>query len=272
MTVAPEAAVTARTGPLTHPAEPRPWWALAVLHARHQLVETLRTPIAVLGMLLFPALALLFFVVPQRAVSGNPIVATGATAQLATFAIASVCLFSFGAGVAEDRALPFDPYLRTLPAPAGPRLMGRLINGIVWCYVALLPLVLVAGLLTEASITVSRTLATLAAVPLVALPFLLIGIAIGWSMSSKAAVAVVQVVLFPMAFAGGLFMPPEIFPRWMDAASGALPTRAGRDLMVGLSTGAEVPLRAWIVLGAWVAVCALLAVLAYRRDEGRRFH
>lgn len=263
---------TRRTGPLTTPAAPRSWWQLAWLHARFQMIETLRTPVAVLGMLMFPALALLFFVVPQQAIASNPVAATGAATQLATFAIASVCLFTFGAGVAEDRAKPFDPYLRTLPAAAGPRVAGRVLNGVVWCYLALLPVVLVAVLLTEASITAGQALAALAAVPLVAMPFLLLGIAIGWSMSSKAAVAVVQVVLFPMAFAGGLFMPPEIFPAWMESLSTALPTRAGRDVLVGLATGDPVPGRAWVVLAIWAAACAALAVAAYRRDEGRRFH
>ena len=51
---------------------PRPFWALAVVHARFQFLETIRIPIAVIGNLLFPSLALLFFVIPQRAVADDP--------------------------------------------------------------------------------------------------------------------------------------------------------------------------------------------------------
>ena len=61
---------------------PRPFWALAVVHARFQFLETIRIPIAVIGNLLFPSLALLFFVIPQRAVADDPRVATAAVAQL----------------------------------------------------------------------------------------------------------------------------------------------------------------------------------------------
>ena len=121
---------------------PRPFWALAVVHARFQFLETIRIPIAVIGNLLFPSLALLFFVIPQRAVADDPGIATAAIAQLGVFAVMSTCLFSFGVGVSEDRALPFDPFLRTLPAGAGPRLAGRVLNGVLWSYLALVPLVL----------------------------------------------------------------------------------------------------------------------------------
>ena len=47
--------------------------ALTLLHAKYGLIETFRVPIAVIGTLVFPALALLFFVVPQRAVADNPL-------------------------------------------------------------------------------------------------------------------------------------------------------------------------------------------------------
>lgn len=251
---------------------PRPFWALALVHARFQFLETVRIPIAVIGNLLFPSLALLFFVIPQRAVADDPGIATAAVAQLGTFAVMSTCLFSFGVGVSEDRAMPFDPFLRTLPAGAGPRLMGRVLNGVLWSYLALVPLVLLGAFLTAATLTPSQALAAIVMVPAVAVPFLLLGLAIGYRLSSKAAIAVVQATLFPLAFAGGLFMPPEAFPAWLDAISKLLPSRAARDLAVQAVTGYEAYAGAIVVILAWTAVFAAMAVTAYRRDEGRRFH
>ena len=251
---------------------PRPFWSLAVLHARFQFLETVRIPIAVIGNLLFPSLALLFFVIPQRSVADDPAIATAAIAQLGVFAVMSTCLFSFGVGVSEDRAMPFDPFLRTLPAGAGPRLVGRVLNGVLWAYLALVPLVLLGAFLTAATVTPSQALAAIVMVPAVAVPFLLLGLAIGYRLSSKAAIAVVQATLFPLAFAGGLFMPPEAFPAWLDALSKVLPSRAARDLAVQAVTGYDAYAGALVVILAWTVVFAALAVTAYRRDEGRRFH
>ena len=249
----------------------RSWLHLAWLHTRFQLLETVRVPIAVIGNLLFPGVALLFFVVPQPAVAGEPLVAVAAVAQLGTFAVMSACLFSLGAGVAEDRARAFDPYLRTLPAGAGPRLTGRIVTGVMFCLAAQVPVIAIAVLLTEASTSPWRLLGGIGLVPLIAVPFLLLGLAIGYAMTAKAALAVVQAVLFPLAFAGGLFLPPEAFPGWLDAVSHALPSRAARDLAVQVTTGYGPSASALPVLLGWTVVFAVLAVLAYRRDEGRRF-
>lgn len=244
---------------------------LALLHTRYQVLETLRIPVAVIGNMLFPALAMFFFVVPNQEVAADPVIATAAVGQLAMFAVMSTCMFTFGVGAAEDRALPFDPYVRTLPAGPTPRLVGRMLTGGVFALLGLVPLVAIGWLFTEATVTPLQGLSSILVIIGVALPFLGLGIGIGYSTSSKAAIAIVQVVLFPMAFAGGLFMPPEAFPRWLDAFSQALPSRAGRDLLVQSLTGFDASATSLPVLLGWGVLFAAFAVWAYRRDEGRRF-
>lgn len=243
---------------------------LSMLHARSQLVETLRVPIAVVGTVAFPALSLLFFVVPQP-FSQEQVAATAATAQISLFAVMSVCLFTYGVGVAEDRALPWDSYLRTLPVGPVPRLAGRLLNGLCFALLGLLPVLLISATLTAASLPLDRLALALGAIVLAGLPLLGIGLTIGYALTTKAALAVAQVLLLPLAFGGGLFLPPEAFPSWLDAISTALPTRAGRDLLVGATTGAPVSSTALLVLAGWTVAAFVLAGWAYRRDEGRRF-
>lgn len=244
---------------------------LTWLHARMQFLETVRVPIAILSAAMFPALAAVFFVIPNEQVAGDPVGATSAIGQLGVFAIMSACLFTHGIGVAEDRALPFDGFVRTLPAGALPRLVGRVLNGLIFSAISLIPLIAVGALLTEASLPIGRLIAAVGMVLVVAIPFTFLGLAIGYALSAKAAVAVVQVVLFPLAFAGGLFLPPQLFPGWMDALSMALPSRAARDVMVQVATGEPAYTLALPLLLAWTVAFALLAVWAYRRDEGRRF-
>ncbi len=245
--------------------------SLVALHTRYVALETLRVPIAVVGTVMFPVLSMLFFVVPFRAVAGDPVAATAATSQLALFAVFSVCLFSFGVGVAEDRSTPWEPYVRTLPVGAGPRIAARLVNGVLFALLGLAPLLLVAALLTEATVSPVEALLGLAALAAAGTPLLFMGVAVGYSLPVKAAVPVAQVLLFPLAFGGGLFIPPDGFPAWLDAVSRALPTRAGRDLVVSATTGAGLPATTVPVLLVWGVLAAVVAVRAYRRDEGRRF-
>lgn len=244
---------------------------LAWLHLRYQFLETVRIPMAVIGNAVFPALAMAFFVVPQPEVAGNPVFATMAVAGLGLFAVCSASLFTYGLGVAEDRALPFDPFVRSLPAGPGPRMVARVGNGAIFSLVGLLPLIAVAWLFTDAAVTAAELVAGVGMILVTSVPFVLLGMGVGYSLTAKAALPVVQVILFPLAFAGGLFLPPVMFPAWMDTLSQATPTRAGRDLLVQALTGEPAHAGAWPVLLGWTVLFAALAAWAYRRDEGRRF-
>jgi ABC-2 type transport system permease protein len=263
--------MTLETHPAPVSARPVAPLRLVWLHLKFQLLETVRIPIAVVGNMVFPALALAFFVVPQSAVAQDPFLSTTAVASLAVFAVMSASLFSHGLGVSEDRQLPFDPFVRTLPAGPWPRMAGRVGTGTVMSLLALVPLVVVGWVFTAVSVTVGQLLGGLGMVLLVGVPFVLLGLAVGYSLPAKAAIAVVQVLVFPLAFAGGLFLPPVMFPAWLDAVSRFTPSRAGRDLVVETVTGVSAYDGAWFVLLGWTVVFAVLAAWAYRRDEGRRF-
>ncbi len=245
--------------------------SLAGLHARYSLLETLRVPIAVIGALVFPALSLAFFVVPQRAVAENPEFATQAVISLSVFAVLANQLFSFGLGIAEDREKPWHPYLRTLPAPGLSRILGMVVATGLLGILAIVPVVVLGALLTEATASVPRLLLGFAALILAALPFAFLGVSIGYAFPSKAAIAIVQVVMFGLAFGGGLFLPPILFADWLDAISRFLPSRHARELVIWAVQGGELQPWVWIGLLAWTAGALGLALVLYRRDEGRRY-
>ena len=244
--------------------------SLAFAHGRYLLVENLRIPIAVLSTAAFPALTLVFFVVPF-AQTADPEASATAIAQLAVFAVMCGYLFNFGIGAADDRERPWDPYLRTLPAPAWPRIAGRVLNGLVFAAMGVLPLLVIGGLATSATATPLQLLLGLAALAVAGLPFLFGGLAIGYSMSVKAANAATQIVVFPVAFVGGLLLPPWLVPEWLRDVSTALPSRGARDLVVWAAVGPAPNITGLVVLAAWTVLTFGLAVWAFRRDEGRRF-
>lgn len=243
---------------------------LSLVHARYQLLETLRIPIALIGTAFFPAVAMLFFVVPF--VGDDPVASTYATASMVTFAVMVSNLFQYGVGIAEDRAQPWDPYTRTLPAGPAPRLAGRILAGLTMMFVSLLPVVLIAALLTAATVTPTGFLAALGVVVVAALPFILMGLAIGYALPNKAALAVAQIIFFPLAFGGGLLSDPDQAPGFIQAIAPYLPTRGAVELMWAAVGDFRIKPLSITMLAVWTVVMAALAVWAYRRDEGRRFN
>ncbi|AYF97278.1 ABC transporter permease [Protaetiibacter intestinalis] len=244
---------------------------LTALHTRYTLVETFRVPIAVIGSLAFPALAFLFFIVPQRVVADDPVFATQAVIQLMVFALMSNALFGFGISIAQARETPWDPYLRTLPAPAVARILAQVLSTGTLGLAALIPVLVLGATLTQAHADAAGLVLGLLALAASALPFLFAGIAIGYAMPMKVAIAVVQIVMFALAFGGGLFLPPVMFPGWLDVLSRFLPSRQAREVVIAAVQGGEVPWWAWGGILAWCAVLLTLALVLYRRDEGRRF-
>jgi ABC-2 type transport system permease protein len=256
----------------TRPATIRPTTLrLAAVHGKYQLLETMRVPIAIISALAFPALALLFFVVPQEVVAANPLYATQAVVSLSVFAVMSNALFSFGLGIAEDREKPWDPYLRTLPAPGVSRVLGYVFSTGLIGLVAVLPVIAIGGLFTAAEASVGGIVGGVLAIIVSALPFMLIGVCVGYSLPAKAAIAVVQIVMFGFAFAGGLFLPPQMFAPWLDTLSTFFPSRQARELVIWAVQGGDLHPWVWLGMLAWIIGTAALALFLFRRDEGRRF-
>ena len=243
--------------------------SLALTHARFQLLETIRIPMALIGSAFFPAASMLFFVVPF--VGNDPVYATYATASMVTFAVMTTNLFQYGIGVAEDRSHPWDPYTRTLPAGPGPRFLGRILAGLVLMTVSLIPVVIIGALWTEASITPAALVAALGATAVAAVPFTLLGLGIGYALPSKAAIVVAQLLFFPLAFGGGLMTAPGSAPGFVEHLAPYLPTGGAVRLMWAAVGDFPIDVSSLAALGGWTALLGGLAVWAYRRDEGRRF-
>jgi ABC-2 type transport system permease protein len=243
--------------------------SLALTHARFQLTETFRMPIALVGSAFFPAVSMLFFVVPF--VGYDATYSTYATASMITFAVMTTNLFQYGVGVAEDRQQPWDPYTRTLPTGPGARFAGRIVAGLILMTISLIPVVVIAGTLTEATVTPLGFLAALGGTFVIAVPFILMGLAIGYALPSKAALIVAQVLFFPLAFGGGLMTAPGGAPGFVEDIAPYLPTGGAVRLMWAAVGDFPFDVSSTVALLGWTIVLGALAVWSYRRDEGRRF-
>jgi ABC-2 type transport system permease protein len=243
--------------------------SLVLTHARYQFVETIRIPIAVIGSMFFPAASMIFFVVPI--VGDNATMATYATASMVVFATSTTCIFSYGMGVSEDRAQPWDPYVRTLPVGSFPRFAGRILNGTGFLVLSFVPVLVIAAVATEATATPAQLALAAGALLAGSIPFTLLGLTIGYALPSKAALAVAQLLFFPLAFGGGLMAAPGQAPGWVEPISPFLPTRGAAELMWASVGGWEPDPTAVVMLAVWTVVFAAAGAVAYRRDEGRRY-
>jgi ABC-2 type transport system permease protein len=103
------------------------------------------------------------------------------------------------------------------------------------------------------------------------LAFMSIGLLIGsFAKTQQAATAIANLVILPMAFLGGAFIPLDFAPNWLRDASYAMPLRylvTGMQDVMARGEGPAEALPAIGILLALTVVLTLIAVRVFRWDE-----
>jgi ABC-2 type transport system permease protein len=241
--------------------------SLVLVHARAQTLELLRLPAYLVPTLAFPTMFYVFFAVPHADGSG----ANASMAYFAGFAVLGVALFQFGVGIAAERASPWERYLRTLPTGAGARFGGRVLSALGFGGATAALVVAASQALTPAALDPVGWLALGLVLTVGAVPFALLGIAIGYLASPRAALPIANVTYLSLAYAGGLWTTPQELPDTVEVVSRALPTRALADALLAAATPKPWAWSAWAILATYTAGFAAAALWGYRRDEGQRY-
>jgi len=240
---------------------------LVLLHARFGTLELLRLPAYLVPTLGFPTLFFAIFVAPHVDRTEAPL----AMALFAGFAVLGVAFFQFGVGIATERQSPWERYLRTLPLAPGTRFAGRILSALAFGSASAVVLIGTALAITSVALDSGRWLQLAAALLLGAIPFALLGIALGYLTSPRAALPIANVLYLGLSYAGGLWTTPEELPRRIAAISTYLPTRALADALLAAVTPQPTSVRPWLILLGYTAFFAAAALWGYRRDEGQRY-
>ncbi len=240
---------------------------LIAAHIRVTLLGLVRSPAYWVPTLLFPTMLYLFFGARVAA----PDAANFALASWSVYAVLGVAFYQFGVGVAQDRESPWDTYLRILPAGSLPPLAAQIVVAILFAIAAVLILWATAGQAAEIDLDLGARVRLGLVLAAGAVPFALFGIALGYLVSAKAAVPVANMLFLPLAFAGGLWLPPSQLPDIAAQVSMWLPTRHFGELAWAAVAGTAGPVVSWLWLAGYTAAFAALAVWARRRDQGRRY-
>jgi ABC-2 type transport system permease protein len=233
--------------------------SLVAATVRMNTVELLRLPAFLVPLAALPSILYLSFGLRQGGDAG--LVLLGYCA----FTILGTMLFQFGVGIATTRDDPWSSYLLTLPAAAWQRILAMLLVGLLFSTLFCLPLIAI-GLVDGAVRGFDLPTASGAVVALAAggLVHGLFGLAMGYWLPARGAVAIANIVYFPLAFVGGLFGGTP--GGSLDAVRPWLSTGAWMDLLYAVDHGAPAgpPI---LILGGYAVVFGAAALLGYRRVE-----
>ena len=215
---------------------------------------------------LFPAMLYVFFGAGLGAGAAGY-----AMASFAVYAVLGVGFYQFGVSVAQDRADAFVLWQRLLPGSAAAPWVARVVVGMGFSALAMV-LVLALGRGLGGVALTPDAWARLAGVTLMAaLPATLMGTALGSVASARAAVPLANLVFLPLAYLGGLWMPPQLLPEVVAAISVWTPTRAMAELSWAALDGRALPLRYLALLAVWTLLAAGVTALAQGRSRRAQF-
>lgn len=174
-----------------------------------------------------------------------------------------------GLSVVADRSYGWLRQLLITPLRPGKVVVVRGLTGMLAALPAILAVCVLGGLINGVRLPLDHWFAVVGLLWLGTAPFALLGLGIGYLVSTQAAQPVTMLLNLSMSILGGLWMPASVFPATLRAVSRFVPTFGYAEIsrqiaFDAMPHGADVA-----VLVAWFVVFAALATVAYRR-AGRR--
>lgn len=244
------------------------------LEARYEFLKNLRLPVYSLSTLLFPVMFYLFFGVMfgQGDVAGIEAPLYYALTYGA-FGVIGAALFGFGVGVAVERGQGWMRLKQASPMPPAAYFVAKIVMSVLFGLAIVGAMLTLSATVGGAAPTPLQALAAVGVAALGALPFCALGLAIGYLVGPNSAPAVVNLAYLPSAFLGGLWIPVQAFPEWLQALAPLLPTyHLGQLALAVVGAGAGDPVwRHVVVLAAWTSIGLLAAAALFRRDEGATY-
>lgn len=232
------------------------------VHLGFGLREMVREPAFLVFSVVFPTLFYAMFALPYA--KQNIEVARSSLVGFMVYAVYVSVLSYYAIGQAQERASGWPRYRATLP-------LSPLVPPLVAASLTLVLALLGVGLLAAtgywgAGIRLSpgawmRLILVLGAG---GMAFALLGASIGRALNPRTASALTNLLGLPLAYAGGLWIPPGYLPPAVAQVSPFTPTRVWAELAWSAATGVPWRIEDWLALLGYGSLFLLVLILVYR--------
>lgn len=237
---------------------------------RAELLKLFRTPSFIIPTIALPALFYSLFALGMQGSSGG----RGPTYMLSTYIVFGSMapgLFGIGATLAAERASGWFDMQRASPLPLWVFLCSKALVAVTLALFSMFLVMGIAGFAGGVRLHALSWILLAGVTFLSAVPFALLGMAIGLYARQGGAAALANLLFLPVAFFSGLWFPLQALLPGLQHVGWVLPAYHLAQVALIL-TGQVVPTLLWVHLGIsllWIAAFAALAWFALRRSERR---
>jgi len=247
----------------------------ALTQLRHQVnVDLLvfrRNPAAAFFTVVLPLIFLVIFtsIFGNQELENGARVATLYVPGILTLAIVSATTVNLAITMTARRERGVLKRLRGTPIPARTFILSQAITGVVLSAIMTVVIAAVGRLLYGVSLNLATVPALIITLLLGAGGLAALGLALTAVIPSEdAAPAVTNAIMLPLYFISGVFIPEEQVPSWVVSISRFFPISHLNKALQGsfdpFLDGTRWPVQHWLVLLAWGAFGALIALRFFR--------
>jgi ABC-2 type transport system permease protein len=241
-------------------------WRIYLLETKYEFLKLLRLPHYLVGTVGFPVMFYLLFGISlaTKSKGDGPITAAEyLLASYSVFGVVTAALFAFGAGVAVERAQGWMTLKRATPLPVSAYLTAKILSAMSFGTLILVLMGLCGVTLGGVRFAVDTWLNLWAVMVFGCIPFCLGGLIIAFTVPPTGAPGIVNLINLPLSFAGGLWFPITMMPRFLQLIAPWLPQYHLGQLALGAIGAVEHVL----ALAVYCVVFGAGAWRAYRRSD-----
>lgn len=243
-----------------------------LLEIKCEFLSLLRMPRYSVGVVAFPVMFYVFFGIVLRQGSLYGISASALVlCSMAVFGVMAAAMFGPGVGIASERSLGWLDVKRASPMPPLASFVARSASALMFSAITTATLFVLGSTAGGVRMPAAQWAELGVALVLGAVPFCALGFFIGYVATANSAPAMVNLVVMPMAFFSGLWVPLDALPKSLHGIAHALPAYHLSQIGMAIcgATGRGDILSHATALASLTLVFAGAAWFAWRRDEGR---
>lgn len=194
-------------------------------------------------------------------------------ASMALYGVANVMVLGFGISIANERGQKQDLLMKSTPLPPAVFFAAKALSALAIALISILVLSLFASLAAHVQLTTDQWTTLLFRAMVCSIPFIGLGFALGYLAGPNSAPAVTNLIYLPTAFASGLFFPLNFLPEFLQKIAPYLPLyRAAHLVWNAVGVPYDDIREDWLYMAGYTVGFFLLALWAYRRDQGKKFN
>lgn len=230
-------------------------------YLRLELLRALRDPRYVILALAAPVGFYLLFtsLFDQGPGAGGLPTQMGLMVSMSVFGAMWAMMLATGPRIAQDRSIGWQRQLRLLPIRTKAVLVARLCAAVLLAAPAILLVMLTAVIAYGVTLDAWRWVVLLGLLWVGAIPFALLGVAVGYAADADSAFGVLYALYLVLAALGGLWMPLSQLPPGLQNVGKLLPSYRAGELGWRLVGGHGLDVSGALILVAWAVFFAMIA-------------